>query len=214
MDNRDERIAQLEERLGRLEDIEAIERLQRMYGYYIDNRLWSEMAALFADQGAEMEIGRRGRYIGKQHILPFLREVLGQGRDGLAKNEFINHMQLQGVVTVAPSRQRAQGRWRALIQGSPPPGGDTMLWAEGVYENTYVKEDGMWKIALLWWVPTFYVSHPGYESVSFVSGPQSGTLPPQAPSAPAIEALGRAFVPFHYRHPVTGEEVVRVTSEP
>ncbi|WP_229490664.1 nuclear transport factor 2 family protein [Pseudoduganella namucuonensis] len=209
-----QRIARLEDRLGRLEDIEEIQRLQRMYGYYIDNRLWPEMAALFADEGAAMEIGRRGRYTGKEHILPFLREVLGQGRDGLARNEFINHMQLQGVVTVDHSRQRAQGRWRALIQGSPPPGGTAMLWAEGVYENTYVRENGVWKIALLWWVPTFYVSHPGYESVSFASGPQSDSLPPQAPSVPPVAALGRSFPPFHYCHPVTGEEVVRVTSEP
>ena len=209
-----QRIAQLESRLGLLEDIEEIKRLQRMYGYYIDNRLWSEMTGLFADESAEMEIGRRGRYIGKEHILPFLRDVLGQGRDGLARNEFINHMQLQGVVTVDPDRRHAQGRWRALIQGSPPPGGTTMLWAEGVYENTYVKENGVWKISLLWWVPTFYVSHPGYESVSFASGPPSDTMPPHAPSVAPIEALGRAFVPFHYRHPITGEEVVRVTSEP
>lgn len=209
-----QRIAKLESRLGLLEDIEEIKRLQRMYGYYIDNRLWSEMTGLFADDNAAMEIGRRGRYIGKEHILPFLREILGQGRDGLARNEFINHMQLQGVVTVDPDHQHAQGRWRALIQGSPPPGGTTMLWAEGVYENTYVKENGVWKISLLWWVPTFYVSHPGYESVSFASGPPSDAMPPHAPSVPPIEALGRAFVPFHYRHPITGEEVVRVTSEP
>lgn len=219
METREEllqRIARLEERLGTLEDIEEIKRLQRMYGYYIDNRLWDPMAGLFADEGAVMEIGRRGRYLGKEHIREFLVEVLGQGRHGLNKNEFINHMQLQGVVTVDPGRRHAQGRWRALIQGSPPPGGTTMLWAEGVYENTYVKEDvngqGVWKIARLCWVPTFYVQHPGYESVAFASGPPSETVPPQQPSMPPIDALGRAFIPFHYRHPITGEEVVRVTS--
>ncbi|WP_020656765.1 nuclear transport factor 2 family protein [Massilia niastensis] len=210
----DARIALLENRLGMLEDVEAIKRLQRIYGYYIDNRLWGEMAALFADEGASMEIGRRGRYEGKERIVAFLREVLGQGRDGLNRNEFINHMQLQGVVTVDPDRQAAQGRWRALVQGSPPPGGTAMLWAEGVYENTYVKEDGVWKFARLWWVPTFYVTHPGYESVAFASAPESEALPPQAPSAPALEALGRSFAPFHYRHPITGDEVTAVTSPP
>lgn len=208
-----QRIAQLENRLGILEDIEAIQRLQRIYGYYIDNRLWAEMTGLFAAQGAEMEIGRRGRYLGKENILPFLREVLGQGRSGLDRNEFINHMQLQGVVTVHPDRRHAEGRWRALIQGSPPPGGNAMLWAEGVYENTYVKEDGQWKIARLWWVPTFYVCHPGYETVAFSSGPPSDVLPPQAPSAPPLDNLGRGFVPFHYLHPLTGEAVINVTSQ-
>jgi hypothetical protein len=206
-----QRIAQLEMRVGLLEDIEAIKRLQRMYGYYIDNRLWDEMTELFADDGV-IEIGQRGSYQGKENIRVFLREVLGQGRTGLNHNEFINHMQLQGVVTVDPDRQHAKGRWRALIQGSPPPGGTTMLWAEGVYENHYVNQDGQWKIARLWWVPTFYVSHPGYESVSFASAPASNTIAPQAPSASPLDTLGRAFVPFHYRHPITDESVIHISS--
>jgi hypothetical protein len=50
------RVAELEQRLGVLEDIECIQRLQRMYGYYIDNRLWDEMTALFADADAAIEI--------------------------------------------------------------------------------------------------------------------------------------------------------------
>jgi hypothetical protein len=138
--------------------------------------------------------------------------VLGEGRAGLNEHEVINHMQLQGVVTVAPDRQHANGRWRALIQASPPPGGTTMMWAEGVYENSYVRENGAWKIGVLWWVPTFYVSLPGYESVAFASAPESATLPPQAPSAPPLAALGRSFMPFHYRHPVTEAAVVHVAS--
>jgi len=206
------RVAELEQRLDVLEDIDSIQRLQRVYGYYIDNRLWDEMTALFADAGAAIEIGRRGRYEGKDNVRAFLRDVLGESRAGLNEHEVINHLQLQGVVTVAPDRQRACGRWRALIQASPPPGGTTMMCAEGVYENSYVRENGMWKIAVLWWVPTFYVSLPGYESVAFASAPASTTLPPQAPSAPPLAALGRSFVPFHYRHPVTGAEVVHVAS--
>ena len=53
-------IEQLEKRLVQLEDIEQIKRLQRMYGYYIDNRLWTEMTELFSDSEAVMEIGQRG----------------------------------------------------------------------------------------------------------------------------------------------------------
>ena len=202
------RIHQLEHRLGVVEDIEDIKRLQRMYGYYIDARLLEEMADLFATNGA-IEISRRGRYVGRDNVRHFLREVLGGGRVGLNKDEFINHMQHQAVITVDADRQRAKGRWRALIQGSPPPGGKTIMWAEGVYENVYVKEDGHWKIELLWWVPTFYVSLPGYESVSFFSGPESETFPPQVTSVPPIAALGRGFVPYHYHHPITGKEVAR-----
>jgi hypothetical protein len=206
-------IEQLEKRLGQLEDIEQIKRLQRMYGYYIDNRLWAEMAELFSDSEAVMEIGQRGRYVGKQHIEAFLVEVLGQGRSGLLRDEFINHMQLQGVVTLTDEGQHAQGRWRALIQGNPPAGNHSLFWAEGVYENTYVKEAGVWKIARLWWVPTFYTTHP-CDSLAFTSAPASDSLPPQQSSAEPDPALGRTFVPYHYPHPITGEAITRVTSKP
>ena len=82
-----------------------------------------------------------------------------------------------------------------------------MMWAEGVYENEYVKEDGAWKIERLWWVPTFYFNVPGFDSAVFQTGPESQTFPPDRPSAPQDAALGRSFPPFHYRHPLTGREV-------
>ncbi len=37
----------LDEKVGRLEDIKAIENLQYAYGYYIDMLLYDEMADLF-----------------------------------------------------------------------------------------------------------------------------------------------------------------------
>jgi len=198
--------ADLRERFGRLEDESEIGRIQRMYGYYIDNRMWDAMTDLFAEDGS-IEIGRRGRYIGKERVRALLRDVIGRGRDGLLRGEIINHMQLQGVVTVDPGRETAKGRWRALIQGSPPPGETTMVWAEGVYENTYVRERGQWKISSLWWAPTFYVNIPGYESVYFDSSPADEAIPPDTESIPQHAVLGRSFVPFHYRHPVSGKSV-------
>jgi hypothetical protein len=216
------RVASLEHKLevlaehnvGLLEDAEQIRRIQNAYGYYLDNLLYDQIADLFADEGPAIEIGRRGRYFGKDNVRKFLREVLGDGRPGLRPNQVINHMQHQPIVTVAPDRQHAQVRCRSLIQATapppqgtaPPPDGATMMWAEGVYENTFVKERGIWKLALLWWVPTFYVSHP-YTNLSFESTPASTIFPPMASSPPPLDGLGRFFMPFHYRHPVTGEEI-------
>jgi predicted SnoaL-like aldol condensation-catalyzing enzyme len=203
-----------EHRVGMLEDAEQIRRIQNSYGYYLDNLLYDQIADLFAEKGAAIEIGRRGRYVGKPNVRKFLRDVLGDGQPGLMPGQVINHTQLQPIVTVAPDRQHAQVRCRAIIQASSPPpqgtaappDGATMMWAEGVYENTYVKESGVWKIGLLWWVPTFYVSHP-YTKLWFDSTPASTTFPPQAASPPPLEGLGRSFMPFHYRHPITGEAV-------
>lgn len=201
------KLNELEERLALMEDRDAIQRLQNIYGYYIDNRMWRELVELFADRDASIEIGQRGNYVGKERIFRFLRDVLGGGRWGLLKHEIINHIQLQMVLTVAPDRQSAQARCRAIVQGNSPPGSGKMLWAEGVYENEYVKEGDSWKIRRLWWVPTFYTMMDGFDKAAFQTPPPSAEFPPDAPSFPADEALGRSFIPFHYRHPTTGHEV-------
>jgi hypothetical protein len=135
-------LQRLEHALGILQDREEIRRLQYCYGYFMDNRMFREMTDLFADCGAHMEIGGRGRYQGKERIHAFLLEVLGEGRWGLLKDEVINHVQQQLLITVDADRQHAHARARAQIQGNSPPTTPTFLFADGVYENTYVREDG------------------------------------------------------------------------
>jgi SnoaL-like domain len=208
------KIEDLQERLALMEDRDEIQRLQNMYGFYIDNRMWAEMAALFAEDGASMEIGRRGNYVGKDRIHRFLHDVLGAGRWGLLKDEIINHIQMQMVLTVADDRQSAKARCRAIVQGNSPPGSGKMLWAEGVYENEYVTEDGAWKIKRLWWVPTFYTQMEGFDTAVFQTGPESTEFPPDVPSQPQEPGLGRSFLPFHYRHPFTGSEVPVPVAQP
>jgi hypothetical protein len=60
-----------------------------------------------------------------------------------------------------------------------------MMYAEGVYENTYVKENGVWKIAVLFWVPTYYVSHE-YDYMWLQSAAASTEIPPQRPPTPPM----------------------------
>lgn len=201
------RLESLESKVSLIDDQGEIDRLQYIYGFYLDNRMWRELADMFCDCEPSIEIGRRGNYVGKERIHRFFSDVLGGGRWGLLKHEIINHMQLQQVITVAPDRKTAQMRSRAVVQGNSPPGGKTMMWAEGVYENDYVKEGGVWKIKRIWWVPTFYVEIPGFDGAAFQSGPPSEAFPPDHPSQPQDEALGRSFMPFHYRHPFTGAVV-------
>lgn len=200
----EQRIEDLERRLAVVEDEREIERIQNMYGFYLDNRMWREIADLF-DEDGEIEIGRRGGYRGRERVHRFLEEVLGQGRWGLDRQEIINHIQLQMVITVAPDRRTARMRSRALIQGNSPPGQSAMMQAEGLYENEYVRRGGAWRIARLWWAPTFYFNVPGFETAVFESGPASEAFPPDTPPREKNEHLGRDFPPFHYAHPLTGE---------
>jgi hypothetical protein len=205
-------IAGLTHELALLQDKAAIERLQYAYGYFIDNRMFREMADLFADEGAWIEIGGRGRYCGKERIHRFLHDVLGGGRWGLAKDEVINHVQQQLLITVDPDRRHARARGRAEVQGNSPPGTPHFLLADGIYENEYVREDGQWKILGITVAMTFYAALER-DKVWFPSAPPSEEMPPDVPSQPVVEALGRQFNPFHFRHPIAGYALATPASE-
>jgi hypothetical protein len=206
-------LAKAQHAIGLLEDKNEIERLQYAYGYFIDNRMFREMADLFAEEGAWIEIGERGRYHGKDHIHRFLFEVLGGGRWGLAPGEVINHVQQQLLITVDDDRTHARARARAEIQGNSPPDTPTLLFADGIYENDYVKEGGRWKIQGIKVTMTFYAALERAK-IWFASAAPSENLPPDAPSQPKDEALGRQFNPFRWTHPITGEPLAVPTSDP
>jgi hypothetical protein len=199
--------------IGLLEDKNEIERLQYMYGYLIDNRMFREMADLFADEDAWIEIGERGRYFGKDNIHRFLHEVLGGGRWGMAHNEVINHVQQQLLITVDDDRQHASARARAEVQGNSPPDTPHFLFADGIYENDYVKEGGRWKIQGIKVAMTYYAALERAK-IWFSSTPPSDTLPPDAPSEAPNAKLGRQFNAFRVPHPVTGEALPVPVSDP
>ncbi len=198
----------LQARVQRLEAIAEIERLQRMYGYYLDNRMWKEVAALFTEDG-EVEIGRRGIYRGRQQLRTFFVDVLGAGRTGRSRNELHNHIQIQGVVTLGESADQAFGRFRALAQFAQqlPDGSAGCGWAEGVYENEYALRDGAWRIRVLRWTASFYGKLP-QEAIAAgrPSAPASEKFPPDAPPTYGRDDTGAFILPFHYPHPFTGEK--------
>ena len=59
-----QQLATLAHEVQRLEDQNAIEKLQRIYGYYLDKGLWSQAADLFAEDG-EVEIAGTRRLRGQ-----------------------------------------------------------------------------------------------------------------------------------------------------
>jgi SnoaL-like domain len=201
------RLRALEARVHNLESTAAIERLQRIYGYYLDNRMWEETVALFTEDG-EVEVGRRGIYRGRAQLRTFFVDVLGAGRSGRTRNELHNHVQIQGIVTLNESADRAFGRFRALAQFAMqmPDLQPGCGWAEGVYENEYVYRDGAWRIHVLRWTPSFYGKLPP-EAVAAgrPSAPASDKFPPSAPPSYAQDQTGSWILPFHYPHPHTGK---------
>ncbi|MDT8398346.1 MAG: nuclear transport factor 2 family protein [Pseudomonadales bacterium] len=196
------RLADLQRRAERIRDANAIKRLQRAYGYYLDEALWDEVVDLFADD-ASLEIGLDGVYRGKDRIRAYFYQ-LGGGHQGLMPGQLNEHMQLMPVVTLAADGMSARGRWRDLILAGQY--GESATWGEGPFENEYVKEDGIWKISKLHWYQTIVVPYKGgwaaNEDVNkgiYVSA----QLPPDAPPSVPYEPWPETFLPpFHFPNPV------------
>lgn len=138
------RLVQLQSRLERIESIRAIKRLQYAYGHYTELGLWNDFADLFTDDAStNYQQGARG----KAEVRKLFFEQVGQGKLGLADGRIYPHILFQPVITLAPGGRTAKGRWRILAMLGGYGGGAT--WYSGVYENEYVREDGVWKISVL-----------------------------------------------------------------
>jgi SnoaL-like domain len=208
-------------RLGTVEDIEAIRRLQHAYGYYLDKCLYTEIVDLFADD-AEMHVdggiyrGKAGR---KRFYASRLEQQVAGGAQGPVDGLLLDHLMLQDVIDVAADRRTAKARFRVFVQGgshdSRTPGGvagPQQWWEGGIYENTYVKaDDERWRFARLSYRSVYQApyetgwAHSPIEQESAARkvypddplGPDEVLpMPPPAwPEAPVV--------PFHYPNPVT-----------
>ena len=147
----------------RAADVQAIERLQRIYGYYLDNHMYGEAVELFTED-ARFELVDTGTYVGKAGIARFLGSM-AHGSVEESRRRLSLHMQLQGVVDLVESGRSAIGRWQCLIMigdwarsSGIVPGSSVMppTIGQGVYENEYVKEDGVWRISQLRYSTTFW----------------------------------------------------------
>jgi hypothetical protein len=196
------RVDSLEQRKTRIEDVNAIERLQAAYGYYVDRALWDEVANLFADDGT-IEIGLDGVYVGKARVREYLY-ALGGGRQGLADGELSEHLQVMPVITLAADGLTAKARWRAITL-TGELGGEA-FWGEGPYENEYVKDDGVWKIKTLHWYQALYVPYEGgWQTEPDPTGAKfvSATLPPDRPPTVEYKTWPDTYIPpFSFPNPV------------
>lgn len=193
-----EQVAALSAKAQAAEDYIAISNLQRAYGYYVDKYRWDDVADLFARE-CTMEINGRGVFIGQDRVRQYMHRF-GKPSDGL----LANHIQLQPVINIAPDGTTAKGRWRAVIQVGEL--GKNARWGEGTYENTYAKEDGVWKIKSLHFFQNYYVDYyAGWDKGALPLVGEYKDLPPDRPPSDHYEVYPKWFVPaYHYRNPVSG----------
>ena len=198
--NARKRVAELAHRATLLADEQQVENLQRIYGYYLDRAMWDQVADLFTEDGT-IEMAQRGVYVGRKRVREFLGTL---GRHGLTDGWLNDHVQLQIIATVAADGKTAHVRSRELRMTGKVGGEGT--WAEGIYENTFVKQDGVWKIRSVHYFPTFITSYEkGWAKDAQPAPGPSAELPPDRPPTQVYAIYPKAHVPpFHYRNPVTG----------
>ena len=107
----EERIAELEHRLGIVEDELAIRRLQHAYGYYLDKCYYDEVVDLFDEDGEVIFIGGvyKGRAGAARLYTGRFRSRFADGHNGPEFGRLLEHPMLQDFISVAPDRQTASG---------------------------------------------------------------------------------------------------------
>jgi hypothetical protein len=192
-------LARLEQAVTQLEDEQAIEILQRTYGYYVDKNLWKQIGELFTADGT-LEIGGRGVFVGRPRVVQYL-EWLGSPVHG----RLYDHTQMQAVVHVSPDGKVAKGRWRALVFGGDY--GAVSVFGDCIYENEYRKIDGKWMISRLHSYFVMYTDlDKGWGTRAWPNTRPEQALPPDRPPTVVYDMYpGTITAPMHYENPVTGK---------
>jgi hypothetical protein len=197
------RLAALQREVELIEDRKAIERVQQRWGHYVSEGMAVEAAALFSDSPtASIEYAQQGIYLGRPRIEAFLKIATR-----VAPGELRETPLMQRVINIAADGRHARARWRSLVLGGQH--GQDGRWQEGPYENEYVKENGVWKIARLHWFTTVDGSYDkGWHQQAFpIAGPLR-ELPPDRPPSMVYQAFPSFFLPpYHFLHPITGKPV-------
>jgi len=210
----------LSNQIGILEDTHAIRCLHHKYGYYIDKCLYEETVDLFADDCEVRFMGGiyRGKEGARRLYIGRFRERFTGGVNGPVYGFLLEHLQAQDIVTVAPDRRSARARFRCFMQAGRHELAESetrQWWEGGLYENQYVKEEGIWKIKVLDYRGLWHADfHTGWAHTPPGLYPFAAETYPQDPIGPDELMAGELkpvlwpdtdVLPFHYPHPVTGK---------
>jgi hypothetical protein len=184
----------------RLNDQQEVENLQHIYGYYVDRKMWDDVADLFTEEGT-MEPGLQGVYAGKKSIRHALEQF---GPQGLSEGELNDHLQVQTLVDISPDGLTARARGSELIMSGKY--GDYGEWGLSVFENEYVKQDGTWRIRSMHIYPEMRADYnKGWAKGAKPAPGINKGFPPDMPPATTYEIFPAFYIPgFHYNNPVTG----------
>jgi hypothetical protein len=141
--------------VDRTESLRAVMNLQRTYAQYAQAGLWNEVGALFAPDGSfafDGLIKPEQTARGPAAIAAFLRTRYGGGYEGLKADGLSTMMIEAPVANLSADGESAKVRWETWIFHGA--GGQARVEG-GVFENEYIRQGGVWKIARAHYYPEF-----------------------------------------------------------
>ncbi|KAK0389341.1 hypothetical protein NLU13_2916 [Sarocladium strictum] len=219
-----ERIQRLEAAVEKLTAESEVRKLHHKYGYYLDKCLYKEVVDLFSDSPDAYVQFMNGRFRGKESIRRLFIDrwsnLFVGGRNGPIEGWLLDHVIAQDIADFQPGTNIVKYRGRTLMSAgthksmSPEyPGGQRQWWEGGVYENEYIKEDGVWKMFRLRYYPFWHGRvEQGWKMAEnfvplFTEVHSENTFGPDELLDDFQLWPDTRVVPFHYAHPVTGKQV-------
>jgi len=191
----------LQDRIGSLEDAEAIRRLHQAYESRLDRGMYEDVVGMFADDAEVVFNG--GLFAGKKGIRRLYCDHFNSGLTGKkiepAPGFQLEPEQQQDIVEVALDRKAATGQFPYSMQVGTPMTGDSSLvqmarlqgegivkwWEGGIYEASYVKVGDGWKIRRLEYRAASKADYkPGWTYAKPIDVPAFRSVFPKNPTGP------------------------------
>jgi hypothetical protein len=191
----------LSNRIGSLEDANAIRRLHQAYESRLDQGMYEEVAGMFADDSEVVYNG--GLFTGKDGIERLYCDLFASSRTGRkiepAPGFETDPAQQLDIVEVAGDRKTAACHFPYSMQVGAPMTGDSSLlemarlqgegivhwWESGIHEVSYVKKDNTWQIKKLKYRVTSTADYkPGRSHAKPISVPLFSKAFPENPTGP------------------------------
>ena len=199
-------------RLQAAEDIEAVKKLQKAYSYYLEHWQEEELLGLWSHSpDVTFEVNDTGQFKGWEDIkkaFHFKDHYPAYGDAEKAPPEYLHILpSIVGIVDLDPDGKTAKGRWYGYFLGAMPREGQTRpLIGCGIWENEYVKEQGIWKLKKVFF--NEIISSPldeGWVKKPSILNPPLKHKRTPGPNTRFLTYPSGYIFPYHYKNPVTGK---------
>ncbi len=182
---------------------DEVNKMQNIYGYYADRKMWDDVADLFLED-AVLEIAGLGIYEGADSIR---RGLERDGPVGLQTGQVHDQVQMHTVVAVDPNGVEA--RARGMQWGFLTPELGKASFMISTFQNRFLLKDGIWQISEMRIYPQMHADYSqGWHKDVTVTQVPTGDFAPDRLSAASNSPQSSPVIPEFFINPVTGRSVV------